>query len=158
MHLQQCLVGTFAYQKGSSLPWRMSFSVFGGFKVRSRTDMAASRYRNFLRLCEDWPLDKSKIGRDLGAFLREKVALAFKHGEATNVNLQECDRMYETLHRINTNYYKTKYSRSGVMTTGAVGITVEDCSLIVSTEGLKVTQEEDVGIFGRLKKKLASKD
>lgn len=47
--------------------------------------MAASRYRRFLRLCEEWPLDETKRGRDLGAYLRQRVAQAFREGENTQV-------------------------------------------------------------------------
>lgn len=47
--------------------------------------MAASRYRRFLRLCEEWPVDETKRGRDLGAYLRQRVAQAFREGENTQV-------------------------------------------------------------------------
>ncbi|XP_058410575.1 uncharacterized protein LOC131413759 isoform X2 [Diceros bicornis minor] len=45
--------------------------------------MAASRYRRFLKLCEEWPVDETKRGRDLGAYLRQRVAQAFREGENT---------------------------------------------------------------------------
>lgn len=47
--------------------------------------MSATRYRRFLKLCEEWPRDESKKGRDLGTFLRQRVALAFREGENTQV-------------------------------------------------------------------------
>lgn len=47
--------------------------------------MAATRYRRFLKLCEEWPKDESKKGRDLGTFLRQRVASAFREGENTQV-------------------------------------------------------------------------
>lgn len=47
--------------------------------------MSATRYRRFLKLCEEWPLDDYKKGRDLGAFLRKRVALSFREGENTQV-------------------------------------------------------------------------
>lgn len=47
--------------------------------------MAATRYRRFLKLCEEWPKDESKKGRDLGTFLRQKVASVFREGENTQV-------------------------------------------------------------------------
>lgn len=47
--------------------------------------MAASRYRRFLKLCEEWPVDESKRGRDLGTYLRQRVAQAFREGENTQV-------------------------------------------------------------------------
>ena len=47
--------------------------------------MGASRYRRFLKLCEEWPVDETKRGRDLGAYLRQRVAQAFREGENTQV-------------------------------------------------------------------------
>lgn len=47
--------------------------------------MSATRYRRFLKLCEEWPKDESKKGRDLGTFLRQRVASAFREGENTQV-------------------------------------------------------------------------
>lgn len=47
--------------------------------------MSATRYRRFLKLCEEWPRDEFKKGRDLGTFLRQRVALAFREGENTQV-------------------------------------------------------------------------
>lgn len=52
--------------------------------------MAATRYRRFLKLCEEWPKDESKRGRDLGTFLRQKVASAFREGENTQVGIIHC--------------------------------------------------------------------
>uniref|UniRef100_A0A452HY23 Mitochondrial nucleoid factor 1 n=1 Tax=Gopherus agassizii TaxID=38772 RepID=A0A452HY23_9SAUR len=48
--------------------------------------MAATRYRRFLKLCEEWPVEETKRGRDLGAFLRQRVAQAFREGESTQVS------------------------------------------------------------------------
>ncbi|XP_070953289.1 ubiquinol-cytochrome c reductase complex assembly factor 2 isoform X1 [Macaca nemestrina] len=71
--------------------------------------MAASRYRRFLKLCEEWPVDETKRGRDLGAYLRQRVAQAFREGENTQVAEPEaCDQMYESLARLHSNYYKHK--------------------------------------------------
>lgn len=47
--------------------------------------MAAGRYRRFLKLCEEWPVDETKRGRDLGSYLRQRVAQAFREGENTQV-------------------------------------------------------------------------
>lgn len=47
--------------------------------------MSATRYRRFLKLCEEWPRDETKKGRDLGTFLRQRVASAFREGENTQV-------------------------------------------------------------------------
>lgn len=49
--------------------------------------MSATRYRRFLKLCEEWPRDETKKGRDLGTFLRQRVASAFREGENTQVDV-----------------------------------------------------------------------
>ncbi|XP_057279532.1 ubiquinol-cytochrome-c reductase complex assembly factor 2 isoform X2 [Pezoporus wallicus] len=94
--------------------------------------MAASRYRRFLRLCEEWPVEDTKRQRDLGAFLRQRVAQAFREGENTHIaDPENCDQMYESLVRIHTNYYKNKYPR--LKDTNFTGVTVEDCKMILAT-------------------------
>ncbi|XP_039391314.1 ubiquinol-cytochrome-c reductase complex assembly factor 2-like isoform X2 [Mauremys reevesii] len=52
--------------------------------------MAATRYRRFLKLCEEWPAEATKRGRDLGAFLRQRVAQAFREGESTQAWEEDC--------------------------------------------------------------------
>ncbi|PKU33664.1 ubiquinol-cytochrome-c reductase complex assembly factor hypothetical protein [Limosa lapponica baueri] len=44
---------------------------------------------------------------------------------------ETCDRMYESLVRIHTNYYKNKYPR--LKDTSFTGVTVEDCKMILAT-------------------------
>ncbi|XP_063095122.1 ubiquinol-cytochrome c reductase complex assembly factor 2 isoform X1 [Cavia porcellus] len=94
--------------------------------------MAASRYRRFLKLCEEWPVDETKRGRDLGAYLRQRVAQAFREGENTQVAEPEaCDQMYESLARLHSNYYKHKYPRP--RDTSFSGLSLEEYKLILST-------------------------
>ncbi|KAI0219127.1 Ubiquinol-cytochrome-c reductase complex assembly factor 2, partial [Lamellibrachia satsuma] len=93
---------------------------------------AVSRYRKFLRLCEEWPLDKTKTGRDLGAFIRKQVADAFNKGESSNIDPQQCDRVYESLMKVKTNYYKNMYSRAPEK--GCSGLSAEECNVMVSSE------------------------
>ncbi|XP_021572655.1 ubiquinol-cytochrome-c reductase complex assembly factor 2 isoform X1 [Carlito syrichta] len=94
--------------------------------------MAASRYRRFLKLCEEWPVDETKRGRDLGTYLRQRVAQAFREGENTQIAEPEaCDQMYESLARLHSNYYKHKYPRP--RDTSFSGLSVEEYKLILST-------------------------
>jgi len=60
--------------------------------------MSATRYRRFLKLCEEWPKDESKKGRDLGTFLRQRVASAFREGENTQVTVTLRDLLSELVH------------------------------------------------------------
>uniref|UniRef100_A0A3B4UWP1 Mitochondrial nucleoid factor 1 n=1 Tax=Seriola dumerili TaxID=41447 RepID=A0A3B4UWP1_SERDU len=68
--------------------------------------MSATRYRRFLKLCEEWPRDETKKGRDLGTFLRHKVASAFREGE------------------------NTQFPR--VRDTSFTGVTAEECKVLLS--------------------------
>lgn len=112
--------------------------------------MAALRYRNFLRLCEEWPLDKSKAGRDLGAVVRQKIAEAFKQGETSDIDTKECDRIYNSLRKINSNHYKHRYNRSQNM--GCTGLTLEQCRTVLSNEGVEVLHSEEKSFFTSVKK------
>lgn len=46
--------------------------------------------------------------RDLGEYLRKCVTEAFKHGEASAVNEEECQRIYSSLNRIASGTYVAK--------------------------------------------------
>ncbi|XP_015506298.1 ubiquinol-cytochrome-c reductase complex assembly factor 2 [Parus major] len=118
--------------------------------------MAASRYRRFLRLCEEWPVEDSKQQRDLGSVLRQRVAQAFREGENTPISDPEaCDQMYESLVRIHTNFYKNKYPR--LKDTTFTGVTVEDCRMILATDILKQMEDIKKGTWKRLREKFSAK-
>ncbi|NWT58941.1 UQCC2 factor, partial [Erythrocercus mccallii] len=118
--------------------------------------MAASRYRRFLRLCEEWPAENSKRQRDLGLVLRQRVAQAFREGENTPISDPEaCDQMYESLVRIHTNFYKNKYPR--LKDTTFTGVTVEDCRMILATDILKQMGDMEKGTWKRLREKFSAK-
>ncbi|NXJ28958.1 UQCC2 factor, partial [Dicrurus megarhynchus] len=118
--------------------------------------MAASRYRRFLRLCEEWPVEETKRQRDLGAVLRQRVAQAFREGENTPISDPEaCDQMYESLVRIHTNFYKNKYPR--LKDTTFTGVTVEDCRMILATDILKQMEDMKKGTWKRLREKFSAK-
>ncbi|XP_073431704.1 ubiquinol-cytochrome c reductase complex assembly factor 2 [Dendrobates tinctorius] len=114
--------------------------------------MAALRYRRFLKLCEEWPVDESRRGRDLGAVLRQRVAQAFKEGDNTEFQDPEaCDQMYESLSRLNSNYYREKYPR--LQDTSFTEITVDEYRMVLATDTLKQMDEMKKGMWTRLKDK-----
>ncbi|NXP45979.1 UQCC2 factor, partial [Heliornis fulica] len=118
--------------------------------------MAATRYRRFLKLCEEWPVEETKRQRDLGAFLRQRVAQAFREGENTQITDPEtCDRMYESLVRIHTNYYKNKYPR--LKDTSFTGVTVEDCKMILATDVMKQMEDMKKGTWRKLRERFYAK-
>uniref|UniRef100_UPI00398F4615 ubiquinol-cytochrome-c reductase complex assembly factor 2 isoform X2 n=1 Tax=Pristiophorus japonicus TaxID=55135 RepID=UPI00398F4615 len=93
--------------------------------------MAATRYRRFLKLCEEWPLDHTKKGRDLGAFLRQQVAQAFREGEST------------------------QYPR--LRNTSFTGVTVEECRMVLATDNMKQMEEMKKGMWKKLREKFTGK-
>ncbi|KAM4613641.1 ubiquinol-cytochrome-c reductase complex assembly factor 2 [Polymixia lowei] len=120
--------------------------------------MSATRYRRFLKLCEEWPRDESKKGRDLGTFLRQRVAHAFREGENTQISDPErCDQMYDSLARINSNVYRERFPR--VRDTSFTGVTVEECKLLLSGSMQQMQQmdEEKKGLWKTLMERFSSK-
>ncbi|KAH0512388.1 Ubiquinol-cytochrome-c reductase complex assembly factor 2 [Microtus ochrogaster] len=118
--------------------------------------MAALRYRRFLKLCEEWPVDETKRGRDLGAYLRQRVAQAFREGENTQVAEPEaCDQMYESLARLHSNYYKHKCQYPRPRETSFSGLSMEEYKLILSTDTLEEFQEMDKSVWKKLQEKFA---
>uniref|UniRef100_A0A8C0GU49 Mitochondrial nucleoid factor 1 n=1 Tax=Chelonoidis abingdonii TaxID=106734 RepID=A0A8C0GU49_CHEAB len=94
--------------------------------------MAATRYRRFLKLCEEWLVEETKRGRDLGAFLRQRVAQAFREGEST------------------------QYPR--LKDTSFTGVTVEECKLILATDSGKEMEEMKKGKWKKLREKFSIKN
>nr|DBA33819.1 TPA: hypothetical protein GDO54_001449 [Pyxicephalus adspersus] len=109
--------------------------------------MAAVRYRRFLKLCEEWPVDETRRGRDLGSFLRQRVAQI--------QDPEVCDQMYESLNRINSSYYKEKYPR--LQDTSFTEITAEEYRMVLATDNLKQMDESNKGMWKRLLEKFNTK-
>uniref|UniRef100_A0A4X2M1E2 Mitochondrial nucleoid factor 1 n=1 Tax=Vombatus ursinus TaxID=29139 RepID=A0A4X2M1E2_VOMUR len=97
--------------------------------------MAASCYQHFLKLSEEWPLDETKRGRDLGDYLQQWVAQAFWEGENTQI----------------AEYYKHKYPRP--RDTGFSGLTVEECRIVLTLEEFKKLNK---GLWKKLQDKLTT--
>ena len=104
--------------------------------------MAAARYRQFLRLLDNWPLDTDKAGRDLGVYLRERIAHGFRQGEASRIaNPEQCDRTLKALTRINSNVYKTMYPR--LKESSSNGLTIEEIRAITSTQCVNMFRKDE---------------
>lgn len=116
--------------------------------------MSAARYRKFFRLCEEWPLDHTKQGRDLAVFLRSKIAEAFKMGENAQIaDTAKCDSAYESLQKLNTNFYRNKFaSLTTEKTVGASGLSFQECKIVMATESLNELKSEETGFLAKLKK------
>lgn len=101
---------------------------------------AASRYRKFLKLCEMWPVDASKADRDLGLYIRQRIAEGFRQGDATEIDVDECDRVYNSLHRIASNHFRRSYPR--LRNNNFSGLNLEQCQMMNSREALEELNPE----------------
>ncbi|KAM9859661.1 ubiquinol-cytochrome-c reductase complex assembly factor 2 [Aulostomus maculatus] len=117
--------------------------------------MSATRYRRFLKLCEEWPRDETRKGRDFGTALRQRVAAAFREGENTQISdTEKCDQMYESLARINSNVYKQRFPR--VKETSFTGVTPDECNVLLSGS-LHQTDDEKKGLWKKLTERFSTK-
>ncbi|XP_078677921.1 ubiquinol-cytochrome c reductase complex assembly factor 2-like [Branchiostoma floridae x Branchiostoma belcheri] len=115
-----------------------------------------ARYKQFLRLCQQWPLDSTKEGRDIAVAIRQGVAKAFKEGENTQVNPVECDRVYTSLDRLNKGHWKNKYPRRKPTT--FTGLTLEDYKLVLASESLSDMQKTKKSTWQSIKEKFSGKE
>ncbi|XP_054011242.1 ubiquinol-cytochrome-c reductase complex assembly factor 2 [Hylaeus anthracinus] len=114
----------------------------------------AGTYRNYMKLLEAWPLDRSKPGRDLSQHIRDQVKIAFAKGETSSqLNREVCDRYYMSLKRITSNHYGQMYVRSRI--DSASGLSREQCNLALAPE-LQEYFKEDNGIFSRTYSKIVN--
>lgn len=112
--------------------------------------MAARLYRKYMKLCEMWPVDRSKTGRDLGTFIREQIAKEFRYGEASSIdNIQECERKHESLHRLASNYYGKQYKRYVITT--ASRLSLEECREVLSTNAQEEQMFSKMSFMEKLK-------
>ncbi|XP_076666649.1 ubiquinol-cytochrome c reductase complex assembly factor 2-like [Andrena cerasifolii] len=109
----------------------------------------AGTYKNYMKLLECWPLDKSKTGRDLGQHIRDQLKIAFSKGDSSSqVNNEVCDRYYMSLKRISSNHYGQIYARN--LSSSASGLTREQCNLALSPELLEYFEEIEKGFISRM--------
>ncbi|KAK6182680.1 hypothetical protein SNE40_010307 [Patella caerulea] len=111
--------------------------------------MAASRYRLFMRLCSEWKLDETKAGRDLGFIIRESVARGFKNGEASAIDEEKCERSYNALQKLNSNYYREKYPYT--RESASSGCSFDVLQQFVATETMVHLQYQDLSMFKKIK-------
>ncbi|XP_076166531.1 ubiquinol-cytochrome c reductase complex assembly factor 2-like [Ptiloglossa arizonensis] len=115
--------------------------------------MAFGSYKNYLQLLKCWPLDKSKVGRDLGEHIRDRVKLAFIKCEVySQVDQEQCDRYYLSLKRIVSNQYGQTYAHS--RNSSATGLNREQCNLLLTPDMLEHFELINKGIFSRTYAKL----
>ncbi|KAJ8962698.1 hypothetical protein NQ318_001095 [Aromia moschata] len=108
---------------------------------------AAGNYKRILDLLEKWPIDKSKVGRDLGEFLRFYINKAYKENRFES-NFKYWDKQYLSLQKLVNNYHKNKYKRS--LSSSATGLTAQQCNIALSNQFLEELGKEEKSVFRKL--------
>ncbi|EDO33763.1 predicted protein [Nematostella vectensis] len=95
---------------------------------RSRS-LAPKLFQRFLQVCEQWPVDKSRVGRDLGAHIKENFGAHLKENK---LNAKDAERMLDSLVKISSNYYREKYPRE--RNTAFTTDVAKEAGYVLSTE------------------------
>lgn len=113
-------------------------------------------YKRFISLCQKWPKDEQKVGRDYAEHFREQLSAHFPHGESSTVKDPKIVEEYLTsLEKIANNIY---YNEKPLKRSSASGMELWVCRNAVSNEGLRLIQEqEESTLIGRLKQSLGIK-
>lgn len=110
-------------------------------------------YKRFTSLCQKWPKDESKAGRDFGEYFRKELSDFFPQGELSQVkDAQKFEAKLEPLERIVSNQY---YNEKQLKRSSASGLEGWACREAVSNEGIRAVQEQDeTSLIQRLKNAL----
>ena len=100
---------------------------------------ASQLYFDLIRLFKNWPIDKSKTGRDLGEHLRLQFSRAFSLGENSQVDVAEWTRFYDNMKIITSNKIKDQYPRERNWT--ASGLSREQLRFLLSNKSLQANKE-----------------
>jgi nucleoid factor 1 len=99
---------------------------------------ASQLYFDLIRLFKQWPIDKSKTGRDLGESLRKQFSQAFALGENSQVDTNQWNRFYDQMKLIISNDIKNRYQRERNWT--ASGLSREQLRFILSNKSLEANK------------------
>ncbi|XP_035779990.1 ubiquinol-cytochrome-c reductase complex assembly factor 2-like [Anopheles albimanus] len=98
----------------------------------------SQHYKNFLSLLERWPLDKSKVGRDLGQYLRDQLKAVLGSSNIIAVKDERLNGQFRALENIVNDVHAKKYPRT--LSSTATGLSGEQCREVLSTEFLQILQ------------------
>ena len=105
--------------------------------------MTRNLYSRYMKLCKTWGSDPRKVGRDLGAQIRERVVSEFRQGDLTVIkDPDECQAKLESLERIASNTY---YQESDARMITSTGLTRLELEAWTSTEVLEGTKQLSEG-------------
>ena len=110
-------------------------------------------YRRFVNLCEKWPKDNTKVGRDYAEYFRRQIGVNFPHGELGQVqDPKAVEESISALERIANNLY---YNENPLKRSSASGLEAWACRLAISNDGIREIQEQDeVSLINKLKRRL----
>lgn len=110
-------------------------------------------YKRFIGLCERWPKDELKVGRDYGEYFRNRLVKKFPHGQQTSLeNPKDLDLKLAALERIANNTY---YNENPLKRSSSTGLESWACSESISNEGIRsIERYEETSVINRLKESL----
>lgn len=113
-------------------------------------------YRRFAALCQKWPKDESKVGRDYGEVFRAQLTEQFPHGELGEVkDPKRVAAAIGALERIANNNF---FNENPLKRSSASGLEAWACHEAISNEGLKSVQEQDeMSLINRLMSTMSAK-
>lgn len=107
--------------------------------------MTRALYQGYLKLCKSWGTDPRKSGRDLGAYIRERVAVEFKEADLNReLNLTvikdplACQAKLDSLNRLASNTY---YQESDAKIIPSTGLLRQELEMWTSSDGLQASKE-----------------
>uniref|UniRef100_A0A6G1S7U4 Mitochondrial nucleoid factor 1 n=1 Tax=Aceria tosichella TaxID=561515 RepID=A0A6G1S7U4_9ACAR len=112
--------------------------------------MATSKelFRRFANLCQKWPKDETKVGRDYGEYFRSQLSRHFPHGEQSQLNnIKEVERAISSLERLANNKY---YNENPLKRSSASGLDAWACRQAISNDGIKILEEDEKSVVNRL--------
>lgn len=95
----------------------------------------SQHYNRFLKLLERWPVDQSKIGRDLGQYLRDQLKAVLGGSNIIAVNDERLFKQYQSLENIVNDVHLRTHPR--LLNSTATGLTGEQCREVLSSEFLE---------------------
>uniref|UniRef100_A0A182Q4S2 Mitochondrial nucleoid factor 1 n=1 Tax=Anopheles farauti TaxID=69004 RepID=A0A182Q4S2_9DIPT len=101
----------------------------------------SQHYKKFLSLLERWPIDKSKVGRDLGQYLRDQLTAVLGSSNIIAVKDDRLNRQFRSLENIVNDVNAHRYPRT--LNSTATGLSGEQCREVLSTEFLQILQKKD---------------
>lgn len=98
-------------------------------------------YRRFVQLCERWPKDLTKSGRDYGEKMRVQLSEHFPHGELGIV--KEPKKLAQTLDALERLANNNYYNENPLKRTTASGLDISALRESISNQGIAALMEQE---------------